>query len=101
MSSTNSSASDYSILSTSITGEIEEDLREGTQYGLKVGQDDRNVDMETGDGDDLGSDVEAYFDEPMADEAWLQEYRRQREEDNERLRELQLRWNGSKPVPTW
>ena len=71
MSSSNSSASDYSILSMSITGEIEEDLREGTQYGLNVGQDDSYIDTGADGKDDIGSDVEAYFDEPIADEAWL------------------------------
>jgi hypothetical protein len=34
---------------------------------------------------DYGSDMEAYFDEPIADEVWIEEYNRRRKEDNERM----------------
>ena len=47
--------------------------------------------------DDKYSD-EAYLDEPIADEAWLEEYHRKREEDNERMRDLEVRFKGNKPV---
>lgn len=43
--------------------------------------------------DDDNSDIETYFDDPMADEAWL-EYRIRREDDEGRLQ--QLRFGGSK-----
>ena len=38
---------------------------------------------------------------PIADENWLQEYYRRREEEAEKVKELQLRWNESKPVTLW
>ena len=50
---------------------------------------------------DDNSDEEAYLDEPIADEAWLEEYHRKREEDNERMRDLEVRFKGNKPVTSW
>ena len=40
--------------------------------------------------DDDNSDTEAYFDEPMPDETWLEDYSRRREEDKERLQQLRF-----------
>jgi hypothetical protein len=54
--------------------EIEDELLES----------DFEVDHEGGHIDD-DSDMEAYFDEPIADEVWIEEYNRRREEDNERM----------------
>ena len=45
--------------------------------------------------------MDAYSDEPIADENWLQEYYRRREEEAEKVKELQLRWKESKPVTSW
>ena len=90
MSSSNSFSSVHSNLSASMPYEIEDELLES----------DFEVDREGGHIDD-DSDMEAYFDEPIADEVWLEEYNQRREEDNERMRELQLRWNGNKPVTSW
>ena len=39
--------------------------------------------------------------EPIADEAWLTEYYRKREEDEERMKDLELRFKGNKPVTSW
>ena len=90
MSSSNSFSSVHSNPSASMPYEIEDELLES----------DFEVDREGGNIDD-DSDMEAYFDEPIADEVWLEEYNQRREEDNERMRELQLRWNGNKPVTSW
>jgi hypothetical protein len=43
----------------------------------------------------------ASLDELIADEAWLEEYHRKREEDNERMRDLEVRFKGNKPVKSW
>ena len=60
--------------------EIEEELLESEKSDLDVQHEDGHVD------DD--SNIEAYFDELIADEVWLGEYNRRLEEDNERMREL-------------
>ena len=73
--------------------EIEEELLESEKSDLDVQHEDGHVD------DD--SDIEAYIDEPIADEVWLAQYNRRREEYNERMRELQLLWNGDKPLVSW
>ena len=44
---------------------------------------------------------EAYLDETIADEAWLQEYHRRREENNERMRNLELPFNRNIPLTSW
>jgi hypothetical protein len=41
------------------------------------------------------------LDELIADEAWLEEYHRKREEDIERMRDLEVRFKGNKPVKSW
>ena len=37
---------------------------------------------------DSNTDREAYFDKPIADKAWLDNYRKKREEDGERRKDL-------------
>jgi 2-polyprenyl-6-methoxyphenol hydroxylase-like FAD-dependent oxidoreductase len=37
----------------------------------------------------------------LADQAWLEEYHRKREEDNKRMRDLEVRFKGNKPVTSW
>ena len=93
MSSSSSFSSVRSNPSANMPYEIEEKLLESEKSDFEVGQEGGHVD------DD--SDMEAYFDEPIADEVWLAEYNKRREEDEERMRELELRWNGNKPVTTW
>ena len=93
MSSSSSFLSVRSNPSANMPYEIEEELLESEKSDFEVGQEGGHVD------DD--SDMEAYFDEPIADEVWLAEYNKRREEDEERMRELELRWNGNKPVTTW
>ena len=93
MSSSSSFSSVRSSSSANKYYEIEEELLESEKSDLDVQHEDGHVD------DD--SDIEAYFDEPIADEVWQAEYNRRREEDNERMRELQLRWNGDKPLVSW
>ena len=47
------------------------------------------------------NDIKAYFDEPIADEAWLDNCRKKRKEDRERRNDFELSWDGTKPVSTW
>ena len=82
------------------------DPYKGTQYEMEdESQENRiydSTDFVCSDTDaDSDSDIEAYFDEPIADKVWLQNYRKKREEDLERMADLQLRWDGTKPVTTW
>ena len=93
MSCSSSFSSVPSNPSANMPYEIEEEQLESEQSDFEVGQEGGHVD------DD--SDMEAYFDEPIADEVWLAEYNKRREEDEERMRQLELRWNGNKPVTTW
>ena len=50
---------------------------------------------------DSNTNIKAYFDEPIADEAWLDNYTKKREEDRERRKDFELRWDETKPVSTW
>ena len=44
----------------------------------------------------------AYIDEPVADEEWLQQSNiGKRRKKIKKYQELQLRWEGNKPVPSW
>ena len=45
--------------------------------------------------------IKAYFDEPIADEAWLDNYRKKREQNRERRNDFELLWDRTKPVSTW
>ncbi len=51
--------------------------------------------------DEYSDEEKAYLDEPIADEMWLEEYQRKQEEDNERMRKLELRFKRNKPVMSW
>ena len=96
MSSSNSFSSTHSKASTSTPLEIRDGQYESENLiekshdeGTQGSQDGENYYMD------------AYSDEPVADENWLQEYYRRREEEAEKVKELQLRWNESKPVTSW
>ena len=78
----------------------------GIQYEMEdESQENRNcesTDFICSDTDaNSSTDVRAYFDEPIADEAWLDNYRKAREEGRERRKDFELRWNGTMPVSTW
>ena len=61
----------------------------------------RCIDLVCSDTDaDSDTDIEAFFDKPIADEAWLENQEKQ-EDDSERMKDLQVRWDGTKPVSTW
>jgi hypothetical protein len=93
MSSSNSFSSVYSNASASMPYEMEDERQESEKCDFEVDSEDSHIDDNT--------DLEAYFDEPIADDVWLEDYRRRQEENNERMAELELRWNGSKPVTSW
>ena len=88
-----SSFSSFSSVRSSSSANKRYEIEEELESDLDVQHEDGHVDED--------SNIEAYFDEPIADEVWLAEYNRRREEDNERMRELQLRWNGDKPLVSW
>ena len=93
MSSSNSFSSVYSIASASMRYEMEDERQESEKCDFEVDREDSHIDDNT--------DLEAYFDEPIAEDVWLEDYHRRQEENNERMAELELRWNGSKPVTSW
>ena len=77
----------------------------GIQYEMEdESQENRNcqsIDFACSDADaDSNTDIKAYFVEPIADEASLDNYRKKREEDRERRKDFELRWDGTKPVST-
>ena len=43
----------------------------------------------------------AYTDEPLADEAWIEDYDRRQEENARELEELSARKSGENPVSSW
>jgi hypothetical protein len=45
--------------------------------------------------------LHAYSDEPLADEEWLAEYNREREEREERMVELRRRLDGTELINSW
>lgn len=94
MSSSNSHSSAFSNSSISIPCEIEDEFVETESKTEFEASHGGHVDSEF-------SDEEAYLDEPIADEAWLTEYYRKREEDEERMRDLELRFKGNKPITSW
>ncbi|CAB4006595.1 Hypothetical predicted protein [Paramuricea clavata] len=63
-------------------------------------QESEKCDLEDGHIDD-NSDLDANIDEPIADEVWLEGYHQRREENNKRMAELDICWNGSMPVTSW
>ena len=95
MSSSRSNSSSYSNVSANNLYEVEDELK-----GSEKSDDEDNANSDNDNMDD-NSDIEAYFDEPMADEAWLADYLRRREEDEERQQQLQLRLNRNEPVTSW
>ena len=50
---------------------------------------------------DSNTDIKAYFYKPIADEAWLDNYRKKRKENRERRKDFEQRWDKTKPVSTW
>ena len=91
MSSSNSHSSVSSNSSISIPCEIEDEF-------VKT---ESKAEFEASHGGHVDSDEKAYLDEPIADEAWLTEYHRKREEDEERIKDLELRFKQNKPVTSW
>ena len=90
----NSTSSEASDPSVGIQYEMEDESQENGNY--------ESTDFVFSDTDaDIHSDIKAFFDEPNADEAWLDNYRKKREEDCERRKDFELRWGGTKPVSTW
>ena len=51
--------------------------------------------------DFIQDDIMPYTDEPLADESWVEEYERRREEHDREVNELSLRLNGQSPVNSW
>ena len=95
MSSSNSFSSTRSKASTSTPLEIEDEQHE---YENLI---EKSRDEGTSSHDGENYYMDAYSDEPTADENWLPEYCRRREEEAEKVKELQLQWNESKPVTSW
>ena len=100
MSASNSSSSVQSNWDVGTPYEIEDEHRESEKSGSENEQGTSgghvgNVIVEA------ANEIGAYCDEPIADEAWIRDYYRKKEEENERMRELQLRWDRTKPVTLW
>ena len=69
---------------------MEDERQESEKCDVEV---DRTVDREDGHIEE-NTDLEAYFDEPIADEVWLEDYHRRREENNKRMAvRASLEWN--------
>ena len=96
MPGSNSFSSTHSKASTSTPLEIEDEQYESENL-IEKSHDEGTQ----GSHDGENYYMDAYSDEPIADENWLQEYYRRREEEAEKVKELQLRWNESKPVTSW
>ncbi len=84
MSSSSSFSSVHSNPSANMPYEIEEELLESEKSDFEADQEGSHVH------DD--SDIEAYFDEPIANEVWLAEHNRRWEEDNEKRVATSLEW---------
>ena len=89
MSSSSSFSSIYSNASTHTQGEMENEIDESEQFEAKSRDEESHQYMD------------AYSDEPIADEIWNQNYYRRQNEETERMNEWGLRLNGSKPVTSW
>ncbi len=89
MSSSSSFSSIHSNASTRTKGEMENEIDESEQFEAESRDEESHQYMD------------AYSDEPIADEIWIQNYYRRRNEETERMNELGLRLNGSKPVTSW
>ena len=53
------------------------------------------------DGEDLDKELEAYADEPLADDEWMAIYEDERKADEELEKRLQNRLNGTEEVSKW
>ena len=53
------------------------------------------------DVEDLDKELEAYADEPLADDDWLAIYEEERKADEELEKQLQERINGTEEVSKW
>ena len=88
MSRSNSISSEGIDPSNGIDYEIENELPENRSYKF--------TDFVSFDADaDNYTDIEAYFDQLIADKAWLENYRKKRKDDNEKDERLAatLGWN--------
>ena len=94
MSCSNSTSSKASDPSVGIQYEMEYESQENRNYEST----DFFCSVTDADSD---TDIEAYFDKPIADEAWLDNYCKKPKEDCERKKDLKLRWDGTMPVSTW
>ncbi|XP_028394439.1 uncharacterized protein LOC114544657 [Dendronephthya gigantea] len=96
MSSSSSFSSVNSNTATIMPYEMEDERKESEKCDAEFDPDipeDSQMDDNT--------DPEAYFDEPIADNVWLENYNRAREENNQTMAELELRWNGRKTLTSW
>ena len=87
MSSSNSHSSIFSNSSVSSPCEIEVERVETEYFEASHG----------GHVDGLFRRRKGFLDELIADEAWLEEYESERE-NNERMRDLEVRFKGNKPA---
>ena len=94
MSSSTSLSGEHSKSSPITPYEVENELQESEKSDIDA---DRVGHIQM----DEDTDLEAYFDEPLADDAWQEKYRRRKEEDNAKRNELNSRLNESKPVASW
>ena len=78
---------------------MEDERQEREKCDIEIGLEDLGEDSHIDENTDLA--MEDYVDEPIADDAWLEDYYRRRKENNERMAELNLRWNGSKAGTSW
>jgi len=69
-----------------------------TDYVLEVEGSPNSSDH---DGEDLDKELEAYADEPLADDDWLAIYEEERKADEELEKQLQDRLNGTEEVGKW
>ena len=90
MSSSNSDSNEYESLSSAseCIFEEERDIEAGNRSDHSDDDDD----------DDL---VEAYSDEPLADEGWLAEYSKRQNDTKRQLEELTRRMDGTESTNSW
>ena len=69
-----------------------------TDYVLEVEGSSNSSDQ---DGEDLDNELEAYADEPLADDEWLAIYEDERKADEELEKRLQNRLDGTEEVSKW
>ncbi len=96
MSSSNSFSSTYTNDTTSTPIEVEDELHERENIHVELDDEDSH-----GHDDESHDSMNAYSDEPIADENWLRDYHRRQQEDEQRMNELEIRLNGGNPVTSW